>query len=160
MLLVLAGCGSMPPAERGVYEQKNISGDNWNRGWYLLVAESYERNLQDQRNLKAFFAEPTPEPYVEYVPRSIQSYDFWRELVSRYTDWDIDTMLRIISCESGGDAGAISPPDSDGIPNYGPFQAHGDPEAAQSIEYALENAHEKFKARGYQPWVGSMGCWR
>ena len=68
-------------------------------------------------------------------------------------------MLRIIDCESGGDPSAISPPDYDGLTNYGLTQNHGDPESLDPV-VGIERAHEKFVAAGgYSPWRGSQYCW-
>ena len=63
-------------------------------------------------------------------------------------------MLRIIACESGGDPNAISPPDYDGIQNYGGLQLHGDPGGLDPV-YAVQEAHRKWLYGGYRQW----GCY-
>lgn len=68
-------------------------------------------------------------------------------------------MARIVQCESGGDPGAVSPPDSDGLRNYGLGQLHGEPEGLEP-EYNVRRMHEKWLASGLSPWAGSAGCWR
>ena len=83
----------------------------------------------------------------------------WRALHEQYDGWDIGIMLRIVECESGGNAAAESPPDTDGLRNYGLHQHHGDPFAAGHPEYSTHQAYLKWQARGYQPWIGSQGCW-
>lgn len=73
-------------------------------------------------------------------------------------------MIRIVACESGG-RHVASLPDSDGIPNYGPFQIHGEPQALDDDAYGAARAHEKYEGdveaggSGYRPWSGSQGCW-
>ena len=78
-----------------------------------------------------------------------------RERLARYDDWNIDTMMRVTYCESHYQTDVISPPDSDGLRNYGWMQLHGDP-AGIDPEYALVEGHRKFVAQGYAAW----GCYR
>lgn len=99
-------------------------------------------------------------PIVVHAERAVQpAAEQWRGLIERYEGWDVEKMLRIVQCESSGDPDIISLPDYDGIRNYGGFQHHGDPFAAGHPEYSTHQAYLKWQARGYQPWVGSMGCW-
>jgi len=42
--------------------------------------------------------EPKPEPYDKTGTGGVEQ---WRNLVSKY-DWNVDTVLRIMACESGG----------------------------------------------------------
>lgn len=48
------------------------------------------------------------ERYVPSARGTRASVVRWREVVSAY-DWDVDEALRVISCESAGDADAINP---------------------------------------------------
>ncbi len=83
----------------------------------------------------------------------------WRALHEQYDGWDVEKMLRIVECESHGDPDAVSSPDADGLRNYGGHQHHGDAFAAGHPEYSTHQAYLKWQTRGYQPWIGSMGCW-
>lgn len=88
----------------------------------------------------------------------------WRDLIGWFSDWDVETMARIVECESGG-RNVASEPDSDGLRSYGPFQIHGEPEVLDNVAYGAERAHEKYVGAvaaggtGYEPWRGSRGCW-
>lgn len=69
-------------------------------------------------------------------------------------------MMRIANCESHYQVGVVSPPDYDGIVNYGWLQLHGDPAGVDPV-YAVDVAHDKFTwarqrgGTGYEPW----GCY-
>ncbi len=97
-------------------------------------------------------------PVVNVVParQSVSVAVDWRTLLSAYSDWDIDTMMAIIACESHGDPNAVSP---DGR-NIGAFQeniVHGfvyadmiDPVRSTAL------AHDVWLSQGYGAW----SCYR
>lgn len=85
------------------------------------------------------------------VPRARSGTD-WAALLAQWSDWSVSTMLRIIDCESHGDANAVSP----GGQNWGAFQinvVHGysveqmtDPVTSTAI------AHDIYLSQGYRAW--------
>lgn len=95
--------------------------------------------------------EPDPRPAPSVTVPVLSGAD-WAGLLARYPGWDVGTMLRIIDCESGGNPGAVSPPDSDGVPNYGGLQLHGDP-GGLNPEYAVAEAYRKWSNGGYGHWA-------
>lgn len=86
------------------------------------------------------------------VPRSTAGVEQWRDEVAVYGDWDVDLMLAIMRCESGGRADAKNRYST----ATGLFQILGgpyDPVANISL------AHSMWSTRGTQPWNASRGCW-
>ncbi len=74
----------------------------------------------------------------------------WKAIVARYP-WDVAVAERIVWCESRGNANARNSSGATGL-----FQILGgsvDPVAN------VARAYEMYRARGWQPWSTSRGCW-
>lgn len=86
------------------------------------------------------------------MPHLLASTADWQSLVSRYDDWDVAKMLKIINCESGGDENVVSP---DGA-NVGAYQinvVHGfSYEEMTDPVRATEIAHDIYLGSGYAAW--------
>ena len=83
------------------------------------------------------------------APPSVGPVD-WNAIIARYP-WDVRVAERIVWCESRGDPNARN-----GSGAIGLFQILGgsfDPEAN------VASAYEMYRARGWQPWSTSRGCW-
>lgn len=79
----------------------------------------------------------------------------WRPLLAAYGDWDVDLMLAIMRCESGGNPDARNA--SSGA--AGLLQIY--PARAGSFDPVtnIAQGHAKWAASGYSPWVSSRSCW-
>lgn len=101
---------------------------------------------------------PPPRPRVTQ-PRpppaavsGVAGVEQWRDEVAAYGDWDVDLMLRIMGCESGGRANADNPSST----ASGLFQILGGPyDPVANIALA----HSMWSTRGTQPWNSSRSCW-
>lgn len=90
-----------------------------------------------------------PTPRQVQAPTSTQGCDAYRSLISGYA-WDVATMMAIMQAESGCDPNAVSPPNYDGLRDYGLMQLHGmyilDPGAN------IAAAYTKWVSQGYRAW--------
>lgn len=96
---------------------------------------------------KPVAAPPAPNQTVSSTPSSCAGY---RALVSQY-NWPVDTMLAIMQAESGCRADAVSPPNSDGLRDYGLFQIHG--EAIMDPAANVARAYGKYTSQGLRAWT-------
>lgn len=80
------------------------------------------------------------------VPAACEQY---RGLVAQY-NWPVDTMLAIAYAESGCSAAAVSPPNYDGLRDYGLFQIHGEP--IMDAQANVARAYQKYVTQGLTAW--------
>lgn len=132
--------------------------------WYAAVTANLTRDAEQARKAAAaqvvVAAKPKPVAQVHssapparsssYMPGS--GVERWRSMVAVYTDWNVDLMLRIMGCESGGDPNNKNRSSS----ASGLFQILGGPfDPAANIAVA----HSMWATRGTQPWTASASCW-
>ena len=107
--------------------------------------------------VRAVKAQPAPasSPPAGWSPGVEQ----WRPAIAAY-DWNVEIMLRIMSCESGGNPNAVSHTDDHGLlqihwPIWGPAFGYT---RAQLHDPAtnIDVAYRVYKAQGYRAWV----CYR
>lgn len=73
----------------------------------------------------------------------------WRPLVSQYP-WSVETVLRIMKCESGGNPNAVGPRQPNGSHPIGLMQILNGPfDPAANIALA----YKMYSQRGWQPWA-------
>lgn len=76
----------------------------------------------------------------------------WAALLARYADWDVNTMLRIMACESGYDNTAVSP-DGRNVGAYQENVIHGYSYAEMTDPVrSTEIAHDIWLSQGYRAW--------
>lgn len=90
----------------------------------------------------------------------------WRPLLEQY-DWNTDTALLVVYCESRGDASATNP--NSGA--QGLFQLmpelwqrlantlHGQWVSLFDGEVNTRTAYELYRMSGWRPWYSSRPCW-
>ena len=78
------------------------------------------------------------------------------DLIAKY-DWDIDTMLYILSCESSGNPKAVGDTNTKHH-SYGVLQVRNLPERELNIEdlfepeYNIDYAYQLWQKQGYRAW--------
>lgn len=77
----------------------------------------------------------------------------WRYVVARYTDWDVDVMLRVVWCESRGNLWAVNP--VTGAADL--FQIEG--ATPGLVEPHVTLAHDIWVRHAMSRWRASRGCW-
>lgn len=96
---------------------------------------------------------PTPIPQPSTAPVEYATYPTgcagYAELIDQYP-WDHATAEAICQAESGGDPTDVSPPDSDGLNDYGLFQIHG--EAIFNPAANVARAYQKYIDQGWHAW--------
>lgn len=90
-----------------------------------------------------------PSPPILTYPARCQTY---LPLIKKY-DWDVNVAFAIMNAESKCNASAISPPNYDGLRDYGLMQIHGVEilNASQNVAYAYY--HKYLPAHGWTPWT-------
>lgn len=98
--------------------------------------------------------------------RGYDAVERWRPLISQY-EWDTDTALAIVRCESGGDP---TVPNRQGSGALGLFQVmpmwqplanalYGYPVSRANAEVNVRVAFALYLDYGWSPWYSSRGCW-
>jgi hypothetical protein len=113
-------------------------------------------------------APPLTAPRVVAPPPAPRPVEEWRSLVSAYfAPSDVETALRVISCESGGDPNAVNPSSGAAglfqhIPRYWPDRAAAIGLPGASIFDPVANvaaAAWLVSTEGWTPWNASAACW-
>lgn len=102
-----------------------------------------------------------------FAPSSRGAIERWRPLVEQY-DWDADTALLVILCESRGDPGAVNPEsgaaglwqlygwDRFAARLFGRWVSLFDPDVNTRVAWALYvDSGERFAFH----WAASRSCW-
>lgn len=95
-----------------------------------------------------------PAPAVVVPPTPVSDAIGWQTyvpLIKQY-NWPVSTAVAIMRAESGGDPGAVSPLNRDGLRDYGLMQLHGIDilNPAENVAYAYY--HKYLPAGGFTPW--------
>lgn len=69
----------------------------------------------------------------------------------RQYDWDVSVAEAICQAESGGNPNAVSPPNYDGLRDYGLMQIHG--QAILNPSANIARAHQKYLSQGWNAWT-------
>ena len=140
--------------------------DAWMIGWEQR-AMTVDFSPEILSELDGFLARhrPTPSPVPPTRPATEYggtgaTVEQWRPLVAAYFPPEaVDTALRIIDCESGGNPDADNPySTAAGLWQFVALWWEGrwDP---YDPEVATQKAAERFAASGWRDWYASRGCW-
>lgn len=99
---------------------------------------------------------PIQQPVAMPVTTYTSGVEQWRTLVARY-DWNVNTVLAIMRCESGGNPNAVGDR-STAYSSYGLLQVRalpGRPEPTWLLvpENNISYSYSLYKANGYTPWT-------
>lgn len=146
--------------------------DAWHQAWLeevdaaggltIELVDEY-RDFTDRHQPSATIQRPTSlqTPTPPPPPRTYSAgVEQWRTSIAAYAGWNVDTMLRIMACESGGNPYAVSHTDDHGLlqihyPIWGPhFGVTRDDLYVPAVNIDL--AWRIYNQQGYGAWV----CYR
>jgi hypothetical protein len=90
---------------------------------------------------------PASKPKPQVVLTGCSSY---RRDFNQY-DWNVHVAEAICEAESNGNPNAISPPNYDGLRDYGLMQLHGEPILNPARNIAA--AYRKYQTQGWEAWT-------
>ncbi len=153
-----------------VFPHTGTELEAWYADWQSAPAQSSEllMALMDMRGRHPCFPEVCQleevMPTADYVGAVVapppdnsgmgSNVEQWRNLVAAYTGWDVDRMLRIMSCESGGNPNAYN--GATGV--AGLFQIHPLWQKVWPGDYFdpwtnVAVAYQIWLVQGYGAWV-------
>ena len=89
------------------------------------------------------------------IEASVTGCSLYAGLVGQY-DWDTSVAMAIMQAESGCNPSIVSPPNSDGLSDFGLMQLHGlrilDPAQNIAQAYQIYLSRSKWDTNGWNAW--------